>query len=162
MLRLDVECVVMVEARAAHVIHDADSEVIFRRLGRKLVEHGFRHGWGELFGRKAESPADDVWHGGRLSAVRRSLHERSDHILVEWLADTARFFGSVENRDCTRALWKRREKVRDREGAIEVHANHTYFLATLVQIVDCLFQRFRTRAHEYDNTLGFVVSVIVE
>ena len=49
-----------------------------------------------------------------------------------------------------------------RERAIEVYRNHADLLAVLVQVVDSLARSFCCRAHEDDDALGVISSVIRE
>ena len=65
---LDVEIGVVAQARAPHVVGDADGEPRSRRVGGQLGEDPGHHARCELLRREAVAPADDARHRGQVAA----------------------------------------------------------------------------------------------
>ncbi len=98
--RLDVEGGVVSKRRVCHIVHDADGEMILRTGLCERVEDRLHHPGRELFGRQTVSPShDDRFGGERRRTVGSRFGEGGDHVLIQRLADRARFLGAIHHGD---------------------------------------------------------------
>ncbi len=146
-----------------HIVHDADGEVILRAGLCERVEDRLHHGGRELFGRQAVAAAhDDRFgrEGGR--AVRARLGEGGDHVLIQRLAERARFLGAVHHRDRPNRSGQLAQERRDRERPEQVHLQHADLVATRREIVDRLVHGVGAGPHDHDDPLGLGMARVLE
>ena len=134
------------QAGVGHIVHNADGEVVLRRVELEVVKHSLNVGRRELLGAQAVTAADDL----DLAAF---LDEGGADVEVERLAQGAGLLGAVEHGD---ALAGRRDGVHEALGAertIQVNAHQTDLLAHLVELVDGLGRNVAAGAHRHDDVL---------
>ena len=98
--RLDVVGVVTGQRRVRHIVHDADGKVIPRVDVGQRVEDRSHHGRCELLRRETVAAAyHDRLCRERGHPARARLGQGRDHILIQRLAECARFLRAVHHRD---------------------------------------------------------------
>ena len=102
---------VPLQAQVRHVVDDADGEVPLRLVGRQLVEDAGRHGRRELLGRQPVAAADD--RRGSVANAGRVFDQRGDDVLIQRLAERARFLRPIEHGDPPHR-WRQRVRRRPR------------------------------------------------
>ena len=161
--RLDVQLHVVVERQVRDVVLDADREVAPRLRRRHLVVDGLDHRRREFLRREAVTTADDDRLGGeRRTARGPRLVQGRDDVLVQRLADRARFLRAVQHRDALGGLRQGGEEVADRERAEEADAQHADAGALGVEPVHGFRHRIAAGAHDHDHLLRVRRAVVVE
>jgi hypothetical protein len=119
------EFCVHLQAQFADIVLDADGEMLLGARLAHFVEHGLHHPGSELLRGKAVAPADDA----RCGHAQPRFAERCHDVLIQRLADRARFLGAVEHGDGMRHARDGRQQVFGREGAVQTHLEHANLLA---------------------------------
>ena len=89
---------IVLQARMAHIVVDADREVILRGEPCQLVEHTLHHRRRELLRRQPVPPANHTRHRCKRQR-RRLLRQHRHNVLVKRLAARARLLGAVQHRN---------------------------------------------------------------
>jgi hypothetical protein len=145
----------------AHVVVDADGEVVFGGGLAKLIEDAFDHRWRELLRREPIAAADDGWHGCERQ-IAGILRQHSHDVLIERLAGPAGLLAAVENGD---RLDRHRQSGQKRlavEGPIEPYLDQAGLLALARHCIHGFLCGFRAGTHEHDHAFGVWRSIVVE
>jgi hypothetical protein len=141
----------------AHVVDDADREVVLRIRGPQLVEHRLRHGRGELLGRQPVAAADRPRHGAWAAEPRgpghRGFGERGEDILVERLAGSARLLRPVEDRDRSHGGREGGHQRAGGERPEQPNGQHADAFARVVQRLHGFFDGPGAGSHQHDHAV---------
>ena len=159
--RLDVERVVVREARVGHVVGDADREAPLGSLAGELVEHGGDHPRRELLRRQPVAAADHLRHQLAL-AIRVGLAQRREHVEEQRLAERSGLLGPVEHGDAARGGRQGRDQLLRRERAVEPDLCHADALAAGLQVAHRLARGLGAGAHQHEHALGLRVAAVVD
>ena len=149
------------QAGPAHVVVNADREVIPRRRPVELVEDGLDHRRRQLLGAEAVAAADHA-RQARQGAGVDGLDEAGEGVQVERLARRPRLLGAVEDGDRPDGGRQHREQVLRRERAEQADLDHADALAAAAQGLCRLARGLDARAHEQHHPLGLRIAVVLE
>ena len=140
--RLGDDLFVNLEGGVGDVIVDTDGEAV-EAVFREVLVDSENHGGGELLGGETVTAADDAdVHAG----------EGDDHIEVERLADCARLFGAVENRDAFDRGGKRFLEGFDIERTVEADFDETELHAAFgIEVLNRFVDGFAAGTHGDDD-----------
>ena len=142
------------EARVAHIVHDADREMILRLRDGEIVEHGLDHRRGEFLRGQTVATADNFGRPGELRRpVGSRFREGIDHIEIQRLAVAP---GSLVRSSTAIALDRGRQRGDEAihiQRTIQPDFQHPRLRAAQVQRVHRLMHRFATGAHQDDHAL---------
>jgi hypothetical protein len=153
----DLEVTLPLQRRPAHVVDDADGEVVLRLRAAEVLEHRANHPRIELLRGQSVPPAHDRGH--RTPGTR--LGEGGHHVEVERLAGGTRLLGPVEHRQTADRLRYRLEECLGRKGPVEADLEHANPLAPGHEPVDGLVRNLGARAHDHHHPLGLGVAIVV-
>jgi hypothetical protein len=127
-LRLEVERVVHLKRQPRHIVHDTHREVRPRRGRRELVENGFDHRRREFLGAQTVAAADHPRHRAhRGDGPGHAFGQRGHDVLIQGLADRARFLGAIQHGNALYGGGQHAEKVEDAPGPVQLHRDHAEF-----------------------------------
>ena len=138
-----------------HIVHDAHSEVVLGFGQSEVVEDGDNHGRRGVGRTEAVASAND--DGTFLLVVEGILH-----VKIERFAAGTGFLRAVEHGNLLAGLGHCGEEVLDREGTVEVNADHADLLALGVEIVNGFASSLGDRTHADDDTFCIVCTIVTE
>ncbi len=112
---------------------------------------------------KSVSSADNLGerrHRGLASG--EALGQGRDYVLIQRLADAARFLRAIQHGDAFHRCGKSLQEVLDGEWPHQAHFQHANFAALRGQVVHSLLHRFRARAHDDNDVLGIRRAFVLE
>jgi hypothetical protein len=160
-LVLDDEIGVVGEARVAHVVVDAEGEVVLHGPGLEMVVKALDHPGVEFLGRQAVAAAVNARHGEGQLVVDDRFHDRRGDVQVKGFALGAGFLGLVEHGDLLDGLGEGLEEEVRGEGPEEPDLQHAHLLAPGVQVIHHFGDGLATGAHHDDHAVGLGVAVII-
>ena len=150
----DVDFFFDFQRSARHVVGDADGEVVLLALVHILVDRR-SHGRIEFLAAEAVSAAEHF----RLDLL---FVKRGDDVEIERFAEGTRFLGAVEHGDFLCGLGERGNELFHGEGTVKSDFEHADFLSFRVEVIDRLFDCFRTATHKDDDAVGVLCAVVVD
>ena len=143
------------EGGEGHVVDNADGEVVLGFVEREVLIDRHDLCRSGVVGSESVASAHD--EGGIFTAVVGILD-----VEIEGFSAGSGFFGAVEHGNARGRGGHSGEEVLDREGAIEVHADHADLFSLFAEVVDGFASSFGGRTHENDHAVGFGIAVVVE
>ena len=130
---------------------------------RQLFEDPRHHRRREFLRRQPIAAADDLGERShRGLAGGEAFGQGGDDVLIQRLADAARFLGAVQHGNALHRRRQRLQEVLDGERPHQAHLQHANLAALRGEVVHGLLNCFCARAHDDDDVLGIRRAFVLE
>ncbi len=149
--RYGVEVSFNVKRGVGNVVVDTNVEVVLRTVHLHVVVNSLNHSRREFLGTKTVTASDKLRHFA-------AFHECRTYVHVQWIADSARFLGTVKHGNGACSSRKHSHQVVHGEWTVQTNLHEANAFASGVQVVHHFFDGFTARAHSDDDALSFFVT----